>query len=341
MRISTTLRACALTSLVALTAATFGTSAATADPEGAGSEAHVTSVEILSDQHWVVNVYSPAMDSIEALDVLVPADRSVPAPTLYALNGAGQGVVERSGWFEATDIVEFFADKNVNVVSPRGGTFSYYADWIEDDPELGRNKWETFLAEELPPVIDAELGTNGINSIMGMSMSASASLFLTALNPDLYQGVASFSGCARTTDELGRQYMKLVVETRGKGDLTNMWGEPENPLWAEHDMYINAGKLRGKAIYLSSRTGLPGKYDNEDNVRLNGQVDSLADQIILGGGIEAATGVCTRQIADRLSELGIPAVTDLDQPGSHSWGYWEEDLRKAWPTLATSMGLTA
>lgn len=341
MRITSTFGALALASLVALTTATLGTSAASAEVAESGSQAHITSVQTLTDQHWVINVYSPSMDSVEALDVLVPADRSEPSPTLYALNGAGQGVVSKSGWFEATDIVDFFADKDVNVVSPRGGTFSYYADWINDDPTLGHNKWETFLTKELPPLIDAELGTTGVNSILGMSMSGSSSLFLAALSGDLYQGVASFSGCARTTDVVGREYMKLVVESRGKGDLTNMWGEPENPLWAEHDMYLNADKLRGKTIYLSSRTGLPGKYDNEDNVRLNGKVDTLQDQLILGGGIEAATGLCTRQIAGRLDELGIPAVTDLDQPGSHSWGYWEEDLRKSWPTLAASMGISA
>lgn len=327
-----------LVTLLGLITTTYGVGVATADPD----TAHVTSIDKLTDQHWVINVYSPAMDSVEALDVLVPTDRSVPAPTLYALNGAGQGILKDSGWFEATDIVDFFADKQVNVVSPRGGNFSYYADWIADDPELGRNKWETFLTEELPPVIDAELGTSGVNSIMGMSMSASSSLFLAAASGDLYQGVASFSGCARTTDEIGYQYMKLVVETRGKGKLANMWGERDNPLWAEHDMYLNADKLRGKTIYLSSRTGLPGKFDNNDNVRLNGdQPYDLADQIVLGGGIEVATGLCTRQIAARLTELGIPAVTDLEEPGSHSWSYWEQDMRKAWPTLAASMGVSA
>ena len=341
MRIISTLGTLALTSLVALTTATFGIGTASGDTGQTGPQAYITSIETLTDQHWVINVYSPSMESVEALDVLVPADRSAPSPTLYALNGAGQGVVEKSGWFEATDIVDFFADKDVNVVSPRGGTFSYYTDWIKDDPKLGHNKWETFLTKELPPVIDAELGTTGVNSILGMSMSGSSSLFLAARSGDLYQGVASFSGCARTTDVVGREYMKLVVESRGKGDMTNMWGEPENPLWAEHDMYLNADKLRGKTIYLSSRTGLPGKFDNEDNVRLNGKVDTLQDQLILGGSIEAATGLCTRQVADRFGELGIPAVTDLGRPGSHSWGYWEEDLRRSWPTLATSLGVPA
>ncbi|MCZ4551007.1 alpha/beta hydrolase [Gordonia rubripertincta] len=338
MRITRTLRVLTSVILLGLITTTYGVGVATADPD----TAHVTSVDKLTDQHWVINVYSPAMDSVEALDVLVPADGSIPAPTLYALNGAGQGILKDSGWFEATDIVDFFADKQVNVVSPRGGNFSYYADWISDDPALGRNKWETFLTKELPPVIDAELGTSGVNSIMGMSMSASSSLFLTAASGDLYQGVASFSGCARTTDEIGYQYMKLVVETRGKGKLENMWGERDNPLWARHDMYLNAEQLRGKTIYLSSRTGLPGRFDNNDNVRLNGDRPyDLADQIILGGGIEVATGLCTRQVADRLAQLGIPAVTDLDEPGSHSWSYWEQDMRKAWPTLAKSMGIPA
>ena len=47
------------------------------------------------------------------------------------------------------------------------------------------------------------------------------------------------------------------------------------------------------------------------------------------------------ELAGRLSVLDIPAVTDLDSPGTHSWGYWEQDLRNSWPTLAASMGLPA
>ena len=120
---------------------------------------------------------------------------------LYALNGAGQGVVDKSGWFDATDIVDFMADKNVNVVSPRGGTYTYYTDWVNDDPAIGRAKWQTFLTEELPPVIDAALGTDGVQSIMGISMSASSALDLAVQSGDLYSGVAAFSGCGRTTDD--------------------------------------------------------------------------------------------------------------------------------------------
>lgn len=306
-----------------------------------GQLAHLESIEKISDRHFVLDVYSPSMDTVEALDVLLPADSSVPRPVLYALNGAGQGVVDKSGWFDATDIIDFMADKNVNVVSPRAGTYTYYTDWVNDDPAIGRAKWQTFLTEELPPVIDAALGTDGVQSIMGMSMSASSALDLAAQSGDLYSGVAAFSGCGRTTDDLGRAYIEAVVGWRGKADLTNMWGPVDGPGWAGHDVVRNAERLRGKTLYLASRTGLPGPLDTPDQVRLNGQTDSFAAQIIAGGGIEAATNECMTELADRLAVLGIPAVTDLDSPGTHSWGYWEQDLRKSWPTLAASMGLSA
>ncbi|MCD2116746.1 MULTISPECIES: hypothetical protein [Rhodococcus] len=44
---------------------------------------------------------------------------------------------------------------------------------------------------------------------------------------------------------------------------------------------------------------------------------------------------------DRLEALDIPVTAELDADGTHSWGYWEDDPRKAWPILAESMGAEA
>lgn len=313
----------------------FGAAGAHAAP--APAAAYVADVDELTDQHWVVQVYSPAMDTVVPLDVLRPADSSAPRPVVYALGGAGVGVIPGTGWMESSDIADFFSDKDVNVVVPATGNFSYFTDWAADDPVLGRNQWQTFLTEELPPVIDEALGANGTQSVIGMSMSAGSALDLAIHSGDLYSGVASFSGCVRTSDPIGRQYVKLVVERRGKGDVDNMWGPAGDPRWVEHDVYLNADGLRGKALYLSSHTGLPGPYDTPGQERAAGE--SFATQIIAGGAIEMATGVCTRQLVHRLGELDIPVTADLDSPGTHSWGYWEDDLRKAWPILAESMNV--
>ncbi|WP_241386990.1 alpha/beta hydrolase [Rhodococcus sp. CH91] len=299
--------------------------------------AYVDSVDEITDQHWVVGVYSPAMDTVVPLDVLRPADPSAPRPVVYALGGAGVGVIPGTGWMESSDITEFFSDKDVNVVIPATGNFSYFTDWTSDDPVLGRNRWQTFLTEELPSVVDALLETDGARSIIGMSMSAGAALDLAIQSGDLYSGVASFSGCVRTSDPVGRQYVKLVVERRGKGDVENMWGPVGAPRWAEHDVYLNAEGLRGKALYLSSRNGLPGPHDVPGEARAAGE--SFTTQIVAGGAIEAATSICTRQLVDRLEALDIPVTADLGAAGTHSWGYWEDDLRKAWPVLAAAMNI--
>ena len=49
-----------------------------------------------------------------------------------------------------TDIQGFFADKNVNVVSPLGGTFSWFTDWVGD----GSKQYQTYMTKELPPLIN-------------------------------------------------------------------------------------------------------------------------------------------------------------------------------------------
>ena len=60
---------------------------------------------------------------------------------------------------------------------------------MNDDPSLGRQKWQTFLTQELPPVIDAEFNTNGVQSISAISMTATSVLNLAIAAPGLYKGV--------------------------------------------------------------------------------------------------------------------------------------------------------
>jgi len=259
---------------------------------------------------------------------MLPADSSEPRSTLYLLNGAGGGE-DAASWYNKTDVVDFFADKNVNVVVPIEGAFSYYTDWQKEDPELGRNMWETFLTKELPPIIDSTLNTTGVNAIAGLSSSATSVFNLAMASPGLYRAVGSYSGCASTSDELGQAYVKTVVG-RGGGDVENMWGPDTDPDWVEHDAVVNAEKLRGTALYISSGTGLPGREDNPNGLNINGQLGVLANQIVVGGIIEAATNECTHRLQNRLAELGIPAHVEY-RPGTHSWGYWQEDLHKSWP----------
>lgn len=279
-------------------------------------------------------VHSVAMGKDVPLSVILPMDRSVPRPTLYLLNGANGGEGDKAwDWELKTDVVDYFADKNVNVVIPSAGAFSYYTDWEKDDPAIGRNRWSTFLGEELPPIIDEALQTNQKNAIAGISASATSVLNLAIEHPGLYESVGSYSGCASTASPLGQAYIRLTAEVRGGADTTNMWGPYSGSGWRAHDPIMNAEKLRGLVLYVSNGTGLPGKYDSTEYVR---DPLALADQVVVGGGIEAATGVCTALLVDRLDKLGIPATYSFP-PGTHSWSYWQDELHRSWPILSAPL----
>ncbi|MGO4200536.1 alpha/beta hydrolase [Rhodococcus sp. TAF43] len=283
-----------------------------------------------SGQAVQYTVGSLALRREVTVDVLLPKDRSVPRPTLYMLDGAGARN-NTSGWMNKSlgDAPAFFEDENVNVVLLNGGQGSLYTDWDQADPELGLNKWESFIAEELPPLIDAKLNTDGVNAIAGNSMGAQSAMMLAHRYPDLYSGAAAFSGCYSTSDPLGRLVVQTTVTSRS-GDPANMWTDPSGPEWLSHDTVRNAEKLRGKQIYLSVATGLPGAHEaGSGDVR----------RLLLGGVIEGASNVCTRILETRLDQLKIPVTVDYEGTGVHAWDYWRDQLPKSWPTLQRALGL--
>ncbi|ORM38211.1 esterase [Williamsia sp. 1135] len=326
--------------VMTFTASLLGSGFAGAEPDGglaATSEgSHI--VRMANQPQGIVDVVieSAAMNSELTVKVLPAADQSRPAPTVYLLNGAAGGE-GGSSWFDQTDITSFFAGQNVNVVVPMGGAASYFTDWRNDDPKLGKQKWATFLTRELPPLMDAQFNGNGRNAIAGISMAGTSVFQLALKEPDLYQAVGSYSGCAMTSDVEGQAYVRLTVEIRGGGNTVNMWGPPTDPELVRNDPYVNAEKLRGKAIYISNGSGLPGEHDVIDGPGINGNGAKLTEQIAVGAIIETATNNCTYKMRDRLRALNILATVDLRDTGTHSWGYWQDDLHKSWPMISAAL----
>ena len=309
----------------------------TTTPAQAAPTSSIVSSTDDSPQQVTLMVHSASMDRTIPITVLTPKNRTRPAPALYLLNGAGGGE-DSATWNARTDYKKFFADKNVYVVTPIGGAFSYYTDWQRDDPVLGRNKWQTFLTRELPPLIDKRFPTTGKVAVAGISMAGTTVFNLALAAPGMYRSIAAFSGCARTSDPVGQQYIRFVVENRGGGNMTNMWGPLNGPGWRANDPYLNAAKLRGTKVYMTAGTGLPGKHEQLSDPGIDGDQFALGNQVLLGGAIEFGIDQCTRQMASRLAQLGIPAQVNLRPVGTHSWGYWQDDLHQTWPSIARDIG---
>ncbi|MFC9896290.1 alpha/beta hydrolase [Nocardia sp. NPDC127579] len=299
----------------------------------------IASYDILDERSVRLQVYSAAMDKNIQIDVQRPRDASTPRPTLYLLAGAGGGE-DKATWAAQTQVPQFLAEQDVNLVQPVGGKFSYYTDWIAEDPELGVNKWKTFLTEELPPLIDGAFDTTGVNAIAGLSMSGTSVLQLAEAKPGLFRSVAAYSGAAQISDPVGYDFVSTVVRAGG-GDPDNMYGPEDDPRWAENDPLVHAERLRGTHLFISSGSGLPGQWDTLDGEFALPGPGGLANQLTVGGALEGATNWGSHNLQNRLNELGIPATYDFTPVGTHSWGYWQDAFLPPWPVLAQGLGLPA
>jgi diacylglycerol O-acyltransferase/trehalose O-mycolyltransferase len=317
-----------LVPLLALVAAIIPATVAAADP----GDSSILDVRPLGGAQFEVVVHSAAMNRPITLWMSHPGPG---APALYLLN-AVDGGEDGGPWTRRTDIADFFADKHVNVILPMSGRASYYTDWLRDDPALGRSQWTTFLTRELPPLLESRFGMTGRNAIAGLSMSATSALNLAIGAPGFYQAVGAYSGCPRTSDALANAYVHAQLAVFG-ANADNMWGAADNPAWAEHDPMLQAERLRGVALYISSGDGAPGAHETLGDRGIDGNPARLLDRMLVGGTMETVINGCTRPFTDRLAALGIPATVNF-RPGGHVWSYWQDDLHLSWPVFAAAIG---
>lgn len=299
-----------------------------ADPAGSA----IVDIRPLGGRQYEVTVYSAAMNRTIPVWISHPGG---PAPALYLLNAIDGG--EAGGpWTTRTDAAQFFADKPVNVIQPIGGRASLYTDWAADDPALGRNKWSTFLIDELPSLLAGRFALNGRNAVAGTSMSAASALALALQAPGRYQAVGAFSGCPRTNDAFARAVVRSQLQLFG-ANPDNLWN-PADPAWIANDAVVNAERLRGVALYISAGNGAPGIHDTLIAPSITGDIIRLTDRLAIGGAMETVVHDCTQSLTDRLTTLGIPATT-IYRNGTHAWPYWQDDLHDSWPVFAAALGV--
>lgn len=276
-------------------------------------------------EHWLVT--SAAMQREIVLEVLPSrVTDEGPAPVLYLLDGV-DSVEGNSGWKRAGNMPARMAEENVHLVTPTGGPSSYWSDWQSEDEVFGYNKWETFLTEELPDLVEAELATrgtkhNGKNGIAGASMGAQAAMHLAATYPELYDGVMALSGYYSTTDELGYQSVRGSVDGRG-GDSANMWGPRGSDLWKYHDTISHPKGLEGTAVYFA--TG--GLAISEGDLRNYGDdyFAMLQGLVLEKGVIEGA-----RSFSRELDRHGIAHRVDYGDEGLHGWQTFVDYIPPGW-----------
>ncbi|MCV7377587.1 hypothetical protein H7K38_02825 [Mycobacterium alsense] len=190
---------------------------AVADPP---QGAHITDIQDVNDRWDKVSVCSPSMNTVIVNDVFKAPNAG--APVFYLLPGIDGS--EDRGWFGMTDVQGFFANKNVNVVAPLGGPFSWWTDWVND----GSKQYQTYMTRELPPVINAQYHANGRNAVGGLSSTGGTAIDYAVQAPGVFRAVASYSGFPSVSEPDEAQQVALTLGGGGQS-AEAMWGRWADP----------------------------------------------------------------------------------------------------------------
>lgn len=246
-----------------------------------------------------VQWYSSALSMCTRVNLILPervrktmtdfgVKREGPIKVLYLLHGMSD---DESIWCRRTSIERYAAEYNLAVVMPTTGLF-----WYTD--VSGGQKWFTYIAEELPRLIEdnfPQISQRPEHTFAaGLSMGGYGALKLGLRGNGRFSHVASLSGAldiARSHGDSG--------DPATDAYFNGIFGTPEEATATFNDLVTAAEELekaKRPSVYLWCGTE-DFLYDH--NVRMR----------------------------DHLAKLGY-ALTYEESPGDHQWKYWDEKIQR-------------
>jgi S-formylglutathione hydrolase FrmB len=266
-------------------------------------------------------------------DVLLPSGyASSPAtryPVLYLLHGHGGN---HSDWV-SHNVDKVVGDAPVIVVMPDGGYDGWYSDWYGSDVDGHAPDpapaWETFHLRELLPWVDRTYRTIADRrgrAVAGLSMGGFGAISYAARHPDLFVAAATFSGAVdiNINYPVGGAATALVANVPdGKQPDGCIWGDPvtQNVVWRDHDPTELARNLHGLSIYQAWGNGQSGPHDDPSKPSPGAMFT------------EFGINQMNQAFDQALSAEGVPHTVNAYGAGTHSWGYWLDDLGHFLPQM--------
>ena len=160
--------------------------------------------------------------------------------------------------------------------------------------------------------------------VAGLSMGGLGAMAYAARHPGMFAAAASYSGLLHTRYQGNplpgpRMIQDLLRDFDEDPDA--LWGDPrrQGEVWAAHNPYDLAARLRGVGLFVSFGNGRPGPLDTPGASEARRIEGYLYPQNLA--------------FVERLGQLGIPVRSDNYGPGSHDWPYWQRELHRSLPML--------
>ncbi|MDO5669309.1 MAG: alpha/beta hydrolase family protein [Corynebacterium sp.] len=249
----------------------------------------------------------------------------------YLLDGL-RATNHANAWTVDRNAPRTYADSNITLVMPVGGAGSFYADW-ENPATYDLNnpvtyQWETFLTSELPRYLQQHFGVApDNNSIAGLSMGGTAALNLAAKHPGQFRQALSWSGYLTQTMPGMQTLMRVALLDAGGFNINAMYGTLISPRRFENDPFLNMEGLRGKDVYISAATGIPGPEDAAYPLNLK----------LSGAPLEMLARVSTRLWEGKARASGLNVTADYPITGIHNWTQFGYQMEKTKPRVLDVM----
>ncbi|MFB1298312.1 esterase family protein [Mycobacterium sp. pW049] len=255
---------------------------------------------------------------------------------VYLLDGL-RAQDDYNGWDINTPAFEWFYQSGLSTIMPVGGQSSFYTDWYQPSRGNGQNytyKWETFLTQELPTWLEANRGVSRTgNAVVGLSMAGSASLTYAIYHPQQFIYAASLSGFLNPSEGWWPMLIGLAMNDAGKFNAESMWGPSSDPAWKRNDPMVNINQLvaNNTRVWIYCGTGTPSDLDN------GGGPNLMAAQFL--EGFTLRTNIAFRD--NYIAAGGTNGVFNFPTAGTHSWGYWGQQLQQMKPDIQRVLGAQA
>ncbi|MBV9088989.1 MAG: esterase family protein [Mycobacteriaceae bacterium] len=258
------------------------------------------------------------------------------SPAVYMLDGL-RAQDDFNGWDINTPAFEWYYQSGLSVVMPVGGQSSFYSDWYK--PACGKSgcltyKWETFLTSELPAWLAAnkQVKPDG-SAAVGLSMAGSAAMILAIYHPQQFPYAASLSGFLNLSEGWWPMLVGLSMNDAGGYKSDDMWGPSSDPAWKRNDPMVNMQKLvdNNTRIWVYCGNGNPSDLD----------AGTSAGNLFNAKFLEGFTKRTNITFRDTyIANGGKNGVFNFPDTGTHSWGYWGQQLQQMKPDIQRTLGAT-
>jgi S-formylglutathione hydrolase FrmB len=296
-----------------------------------GTELHVKSVHALGSRLFELTLETPRLQAPTNVRILLPEDYDAHPrrryPVLYLFHGTSGGAQDWTSQpgraQDATDGLPLITVMPDAGVDSNGG--SWFTNWVNGG-NYGPPEWETWHIERLIPWIDRSLRTIASRrgrAIAGLSQGGFGAMSYAARHPDMFAAAASFSGAVdiaanpERADPLVTPIINATEVGLNRTPPNTIFGDRvTNEInWAAHDPATLAGNLRGMRLYAWTGNGNPGPLDDPQ-------------PNLPAMGIEAGVHELTTLFKGELDKRSIPIDYHDYGAGTHTWPYWERDLRE-------------